>query len=168
VENAADKGSARTRETIMNQPPRILFVDDEPSIRNLSAKALVRAGYDVDVAEDGATAWGLLQSRRFDLLVTDCNMPRLSGLELLKVLRPAQPTLPVIMISGLVPTEELTRDPLIRPTAILLKPFEMVELLEAVRIITDCRATTADGICGTPVHTGPRARAMATQPEPTR
>jgi DNA-binding response OmpR family regulator len=68
----------------MNQPLRILFVDDEPSIRELGAKALVRAGYEVDTAEDGEVAWGLLQSRRFDLVVTDCHIPRLSGFELLR------------------------------------------------------------------------------------
>ncbi len=140
----------------MNQPLRILFVDDEPSIRELGAKALVRAGYEVDTAEDGEVAWGLLQSRRFDLVVTDCDMPRLSGFELLKVLRPAQPTLPVILISGRVPTEEQTGDPRLRPAAMLLKPFIMADLLETIRIVAGLREA-AGTIKGSPAGSNPTA-----------
>src|SRR6266516_2928525 len=75
---------------------RLLVVEDDPTMRNLGAQVLVRAGYQVDAAEDGAAGWEALRAERYDLLITDHRMPRLSGLELVKKLRSARMTLPVV------------------------------------------------------------------------
>src|SRR6266498_4950023 len=61
---------------------RILVVEDQPALRSLSAQVLVRSGYEVDVAEDGMAGWEALRAESYDLLITDNQMPRLSGLEL--------------------------------------------------------------------------------------
>jgi two-component system response regulator PilR (NtrC family) len=68
-------------------PAHILVVDDEPDLRTLYELTLLREGYQVDVAEDLASAWQALQQRRFDVLITDMRLPDGSGLELIRRLR---------------------------------------------------------------------------------
>ena len=111
----------------------ILLVDDDLYVCELNAGVLVRAGYQVDTAGDGARAWTMLQDRAYDLLITDNRMPRMTGMELIKKLRDEDRMLPVILASGTVPTEELERQPLLNPDAILSKPFTIAELLDAVK-----------------------------------
>jgi DNA-binding response OmpR family regulator len=108
-------------------------VDDDVSIRELIAHELARTGYLVDSAEDGAAAWNALQLRAYDLLVTDHNMPMVSGLDLVKKLRSAGMALPVILISGMIPSEELKRNPSLQLAATLSKPFSDDELLGKVK-----------------------------------
>jgi DNA-binding response OmpR family regulator len=115
-----------------NSPHRILVVDDDISIRQLNTAVLSRSGYHVDAAEDGAVAWDTLQLNRYDLVVTDNHMPKMSGLELLKELRAARLDLPVIMATGTLPMEEFARHTGIQPAAMLLKPYTITELLGAV------------------------------------
>ena len=81
------------------------------TLRQIDARVLIHSGYAVDVAEDGAAAWEALQANRYELLITDNNMPRLTGIELLKKLRSARMALPVILVSGTMPAEELKRHP---------------------------------------------------------
>ena len=76
---------------------RILVVEDEHDLRQLTAEVLIDAGYQVDVAEDGASAGGALQRHNYDLLITDQFLPKVSGVELLKKIHVARMTLPVIM-----------------------------------------------------------------------
>lgn len=111
---------------------RILVVEDESSIRHFSATALLRSGYRVDTAEDGEVAWSLLQRSPYDLMLTDNSMPKISGLELIKMVFLARMNLPAIMISGAFPNEEFARSPWLRPAATLLKPFSVADLLETV------------------------------------
>jgi len=117
----------------LNPPRRILLVEDDRDIRRLSARMLIRSGYHVDAAEDGAVAWDTLQLHSYDLLLTDNNMPKVSGVELVKKLRAGHMTLPVVMASGAIPTEELKRHPWLEISAILLKPFTSEELLNTVK-----------------------------------
>jgi len=80
--------------------PQILVVDDEASVRESLAMLLTAAGYDVAAAEDGFDA--LLHLKRVlpDLIVSDLNMPRMSGFEFLSVVRRRFPEIPVIAMSG--------------------------------------------------------------------
>lgn len=123
-------------------PRRILLVDDEPGIRLLSAAMLVRSGYYVDAAEDGAAGWEALQVKKYDLLITDHNMPKVTGVEMVKLLRVQDPVLPVILASGDVPTEELKRHPWLEISAILRKPYTVAQLLGMVRdVLLTARGT---------------------------
>jgi DNA-binding response OmpR family regulator len=136
----------------MNSPPRILVVDDEAALRGLVTSALVESGYHVDVAEDGADAWEALQVNHYDLLITDNNMPKMSGVELLQKLHAARHGLPVIMATGNLPKEEFTRKPWLEPAATLLKPYTLADLLNTVktvlRAISGCRQQIEPGQAG--------------------
>ena|SRR5581483_1885217 len=114
-------------------PHRILVVDDEALVRNLIAEALVDYGYRVDVAADGLEAWNTLQDKYYDLLITDNNMPSMSGLELLDGLRAASRSLPVILVTGTAPEREFARMPHPQAVVLLLKPFTIIDLLVAVK-----------------------------------
>ena len=115
-----------------NSSHRILVVDDDPYICHLSAEVLIRHGYEVDAAADGAAAWQALNADRYDLLITDNNMPRLTGVELVEKLRSARMALPVIMATGKLPAEALAQTPSLQLAAVLPKPFAVDELLDTV------------------------------------
>lgn len=82
--------------------PKVLVADDSRTVRGMVRKALTAAGYEVELASDGLEAWQRLLSERFDLLLTDLEMPRLSGLELVERLAgdPRLARLPVIVLTS--------------------------------------------------------------------
>jgi excisionase family DNA binding protein len=80
-------------------PPRVLIVDDEPSVRDMIAKAL-RGRYAVETAEDGTAALEILRESDFDLLITDLRMPGMDGLALIRAARRYAPDLPVVVVTA--------------------------------------------------------------------
>ena len=80
--------------------PQILVVDDEPSIRESLGMLLVASGYDVAEAENGVSAVSHLSSTIPDLIVTDLNMPQMSGIELISHVRSRYPSISIVAMSG--------------------------------------------------------------------
>jgi CheY-like chemotaxis protein len=113
---------------------RILVVDDDENARYLDCMMLSRDGYTVDTAADGEEAWKMLLSSPYDLLLSDHNMPRLCGLDLVARMRAAGMTLPIIINSGCVGLEP-SNHPGLDLAAVLHKPFEFTEVLDAVKRI---------------------------------
>jgi DNA-binding response OmpR family regulator len=142
IEPPCDKAACAPIQGQTNPPNRILFVDDNIAVREASAKVLIRSGYQVDAAEDGEAGWKALHASSYDLLITDHNMPKLSGVELIKKLRSASMKLPVVLASGALPTEELNQNPWLQFAATLLKPFTVEELLDAVKAALSTTAMT--------------------------
>jgi DNA-binding response OmpR family regulator len=140
----AESNSAPTQGQSI-RPNRILFVDDNLTVRETTARVLIDSGYHVDAAEDGEAAWKALHAINYDLLITDQTMPKLSSVELVKKVRVAQMKLPVVLVSAALPTEELDRHPWLQLAATLLKPFTVDELLETVRAALSATAMTASG-----------------------
>jgi PAS domain S-box-containing protein len=111
---------------------RVLVVEDERQVREVAARFLRRAGYDVLTASDAAEARALLTSAGpFDLVLTDSAMPGMCGEDLATEISQLQPGLPVILMSGYV-------DPARPPTssvvaAFVQKPFTATALLAEVR-----------------------------------
>ena len=113
----------------------ILVVEDDPAIRRLNAEVLFHSGYQVDAAEDGAAAWDALQLNNYDLMVTDNDMPKVTGVELIQKLQAARMDLPVIMATGTRPDEQIDCCGTLQPALVLLKPYTFDELLEAVKAV---------------------------------
>ena len=116
-----------------SSPWRILVVEDDDSLRRLNATVLINSGYEVDTAEDGAAAWDLLQLGPYHLLVTDNDMPNLTGLELLKKVHDARIALSVVLASGTCLDEVFRQSPELTPSVMLPKPYTNAQLLGAVR-----------------------------------
>lgn len=66
---------------------RVLVVDDSFTVRELQRKLLEQSGYDVELAVDGMEGWNLVRSGQFDLVVTDVDMPRMDGIELVRLIK---------------------------------------------------------------------------------
>jgi two-component system chemotaxis response regulator CheY len=81
-------------------PGRVLLVDDQPELRRLLRRSLIKAGHVVVEAANGRVAVGLAQQLRFDVVISDVTMPDMSGVELLEALRELDPDLPVVLTSG--------------------------------------------------------------------
>jgi len=118
------------------------LADDDDLIRQLYSRVLRCCGYQTETAEDGAAAWKALQAKSYDLLITDNNMPRISGVELVKKVRSAHMALPVIMASGNLPAGDLERNPWLLNVTTLAKPFTGDELLGTVEKVLRESATT--------------------------
>src|SRR6185312_14851566 len=136
---------------------RILVVDDDVVIRKLNAEVLNRSGYEVDTAEDGAAGWETLLANNYDLMITDNNMPKMTGIELLKKLRSAHKGLPVITATGTLPTQELAQNPWLEPVATLLKPYRADRLLETVKDVLHATSLKTDHPRALPQHNGARS-----------
>jgi len=116
----------------VNEPRRILVVDDEPQITRVLRTSLSSQGYDIRVANNGETALEILKDWTPDLVITDLAMPSMDGLELCRKLR-ASSQLPIIVLS--VKSEERTKVRALDLGAddYVTKPFAIGELLARVR-----------------------------------
>jgi two-component system, OmpR family, response regulator len=126
-----DSPNATNREQT-NPPHRILVVDDDNDVRQLSVDVLTDSGYEVDVAKDGAAGWEALQFKNYDLIITDNQMPRMTGIEMIEKLRDARMPLPVIMATSQLPTYVFAIKPWLKPDASLQRPFSNDDLLATV------------------------------------
>lgn len=120
-------------------PLNVLVVDDMPVIRRMLRQMLQHLGVkgDIEEAGDGQEAWEALQQRPFDLVVSDINMPRLNGLDLLRRLRasPQYQTTPFLMISGEVSEDIVAASAESEVDGYLLKPFKINSLESRLRAI---------------------------------
>jgi two-component system, cell cycle response regulator CpdR len=114
-------------------PPRILVVEDDTAVRRFNTDVLTRSGYRVVAAEDGEAGWQAIKAGTYDLLITDNDMPKLSGAQLINKVRTANMKLPVIMTSGMVPGEDFTASPWFPSVVTLFKPYTLPELLRTVK-----------------------------------
>ncbi|MFM0227947.1 hybrid sensor histidine kinase/response regulator [Paraburkholderia dipogonis] len=80
---------------------RVLVVDDSLTVRELERKLLATRGYDVTIAVDGMDGWNAVRGERFDLVITDIDMPRMDGIELVTLIKrdPQLQSLPVMIVS---------------------------------------------------------------------
>src|SRR4030095_15808295 len=118
--------------THMSENRRILVVDDEPQITRVLRRSLSAHRYDVRTAADGQSALETIQDFHPDLVITDLQMPELSGLDLCKKIRISS-QVPIIVLS--VKGEETTKVAALDAGAddYVTKPFGMDELLARVR-----------------------------------
>jgi len=127
---------ASTRRTVPEPRPSatILVVDDEPTLRSVIRRCLVRNGYTVLEAEDAHRALTVARaSGAIDLLITDVVMPGMTGLELGRVLLRERPELRVLYISGFTFEEAVPVTDLANGMAYLPKPFETAALTSKVQ-----------------------------------
>jgi len=121
------------------KPHRILLVDDDPAISALLRIHFEADGFAVEVADNGVAAMALLNSRPFDLLITDLFMPDMDGLELIRGLRRKHSDIKIIVMSGggssLSPEAFLEIARLLGVARTFEKPYECRDLVQAAKDI---------------------------------
>ncbi|QSI76370.1 MULTISPECIES: response regulator [Niveibacterium] len=112
----------------------ILIVDDSFSLRRTLAIALKGAGYDVIEAGDGKEALGCLDGRKFNLIISDVNMPNMDGISFVKAAKqlPNYRFTPVIMLTTETDQSKIAEGKAAGVRAWVVKPFQPPALLDAV------------------------------------
>lgn len=135
----ASKVEISQREMAMFNGLSVLVVDDSASMLHVLKEYLVRMGIgSVTGAKNGEEAWGLIQGqRKFDLVISDWKMPRLSGIELLDKVRKESgtPDVPFVLVTSEAKTDSILMAGKHSATAYIVKPFCFAEFLVAIRQI---------------------------------
>jgi two-component system, cell cycle sensor histidine kinase and response regulator CckA len=112
---------------------RLLVVEDEPMVRAVAERALVRQGYTVETACDGEEALALFaEGKSYDLVVSDVVMPNMDGPAMARALRVQRPDMRILFMSGYA-EEQLRQSINLDKVAFLPKPFSVQQIAEAVR-----------------------------------
>ena len=114
------------------EAPRVLVADDEESIRELLARTLALAEYDVETVGDARAALDRLRMADYDLLIADLRMPGMDGLLLVREARRMHPTLSVIIITGYSSEARAIEAVNLGVVGYLVKPFRVPQVLSAV------------------------------------
>ena len=129
---------------------RVLVVDDEATVADLMAQVLAGAGYEVETAGDGAEALDRVREEpgRFDVLITDQTMPRLTGLALAREVRRIRPDLGVILCTGY--SKAVTPDSVaaVGIRQVLMKPISPASLARAVADVIGREPGVPEKTCG--------------------
>jgi excisionase family DNA binding protein len=119
------------RDAAGAERPHILVVDDEGAVRDLLAKTLTMADYDVDAAKDGQEAIERLRTITYDLLITDLKMPGMDGLAVIREARRISADLPIIVITGYSTEASAIEAINLGVAGYLTKPFRLPRILAA-------------------------------------
>jgi two-component system response regulator PilR (NtrC family) len=120
--------------------PRVLIVDDEPSMREMLRIVLRRDGFDVLVADNGRQAIALLQREQVDLLLSDIRMPDVTGVEVLRAAKDANRDIVAFMMTAYASTDTAVEAMRLGAVDYFTKPFSMDELrLKVRRHLESCR-----------------------------
>ncbi len=114
---------------------QILIVEDDVRVAQLISRVLQDNEYQPTIAYDGKYAMELIQSKDFDLIITDIILPELNGVELCKKVRIIKPHIPIIMLTALGTTNHKVEGLDAGADDYMVKPFEMKELLARVRAV---------------------------------
>ena len=114
-------------------PKTVLIVEDEAASRSLLDQVLRKAGYKVIAAEDGADALLKLGGQKVDLVVSDINMPNLTGVQLMDIMHKHAIETPVLFVTGYSADEVESQGLVLGPDDYIQKPFRQAALLQLVR-----------------------------------
>lgn len=112
----------------MKSRARVLVVDDEHLMRRMVRSILVKEGYSVTQAVDGDDALAKLEKSRFDIVITDINMPGSDGFQLLSAIRQANPEIGVIVMTGFGDSTTPDRARQLGADEYITKPFNAREI----------------------------------------
>jgi len=114
---------------------KILLIEDEKKIADTLKKGLSELEYDVQVAYDGNIGLRLFESDKFDLVITDINLPGVNGYDVCRIIRSRNQHIPIIMLTALSATDDKVEGFDAGADDYLVKPFEFKELLARIRAL---------------------------------
>jgi DNA-binding NtrC family response regulator len=123
------------------KPNKALVIDDEQVVLDSVTKILTDENYEVDVSLSGREGLGWAIRRDYDIVLTDIRMPDIGGMRVLRDIKRAKPSLPVIMITGYASIESSVQAMKLGAADYVEKPFTPGQLLKAVASALDIAAT---------------------------
>jgi len=114
---------------------KILVVDDDHIIRTIVSQMLSRLGYDVWSAADAREGLGIFLQNRFDIVLSDFEMPGMDGVDLAHSIKQRSPSTPVVIMTG-ARTENIFSRSSTAVDVVVSKPFTMAELNETIRTVS--------------------------------
>jgi len=145
----------------MPETVRIIVVDDEDSVRKRCVRLLAKRGFQAVGATDGAVALDMVRRNACDIMLVDIRMPGMDGIKLLEHVKAFNPEVDVIMMTGYAAVDSAVKAMKCGACDYLTKPFELDQLLQAVRAVvarkclvedkpqhkTEPRLPGTDGMC---------------------
>jgi two-component system cell cycle response regulator CpdR len=121
---------------------KLLIVEDDASVRTLSARALERAGHDVATAADGAQGLALIRAALggYDLVVSDIRMPEMDGIEMAKAAAAGFPAIRIMLMTGYADQRERAEELDGIILDVVQKPFSLAEIRARVEQALACFA----------------------------
>lgn len=116
----------------MSAPTRVLLAEDDDKLAEIVARILEDAGHQVEIARDGAGARAALRAGEFDVVLTDINMPKMSGVELLRAMRDEGSDVAVVLITADPRVETAALAVELGASSYLVKPIDTASLLAAI------------------------------------
>lgn len=125
----------------MNKNSHILLVESDANLNMVVADYLCSKAYTIDTAKDGQEAWDLISKRRYDIILTNINMPQINGYDLLKLVRSSFINLPIIVISDKKDKDSIIRAYELGCDDYIIKPFSIDILTYKIEaILRRCQA----------------------------
>jgi len=122
----------------MSEKSKILVVDDEEALRTVLSSELVSEGYSVQDAGDGDEAIASLEKEKFDLILLDIKMPRVTGFEVLKHVKERYPQTKVVMLTGFADLKNAIESKKLGAEDFVSKPYDLVDLLTTIeRVLSE-------------------------------
>jgi DNA-binding response OmpR family regulator len=113
---------------------KILVIEDESKVANFIRKGLEQSGYEVDVAADGEEGFDKFRAVDYDLVLLDLMLPKITGWELIPLLRKRKPTLPILAVTAKTEVEDRVQGLNLGCDDYLVKPFSFAELLARIQV----------------------------------
>ena len=113
---------------------RILIIEDEAKVANFIKKGLLQSGYEIEIAADGEEGYNKVRSGSFDLILLDLMLPKISGLELIPLIRECKPAIPIIAVTAKTSVEDRVEGLNLGCDDYLIKPFSFAELLARIQV----------------------------------
>ncbi len=122
----------------MSEKNRVLVVDDEEALRTVLSGELMSEGYEVRSAGDGDEAIATLEKERFDLVLLDIKMPRVTGFEVLKHIKEKYSDTKVVMLTGFADLKNAIESKKLGAEDFVSKPYDLVDLLTTIeRVLSE-------------------------------
>ena len=116
--------------------PRILFAEDNDSLREVVTDFLCDSGFEVDARGDGISAWEAFENQRFDLVILDVMMPGMNGFDLLRKIR-AREDVPILIMTAKVREEDQLRGYFLGADEYITKPFSLPVLVAKCKAVLE-------------------------------
>lgn len=126
-------------------PAKILIIDDEPKMTQILKRVLGREGYDVDITHDPEKAVGYLRETKYDVILSDLKMPKMSGMEILKHAITLQKDADFIMMTAYATVQSAVEAMKLGAFDYLIKPFSMDDLKQLLKRLLESREIVEEG-----------------------